>query len=92
MSEQAIQNYVFTDHARFEMKRRGLEEDLVAKVLRNPDQRLWVRPGRVVLQSRVAVEGKTCLVRVFVDIDWQPAEVVTAYRTSRVEKYWRKTP
>lgn len=32
---------------------------------------------------------KIYLLRVFVDIDRQPAEVVTAYRTSKVEKYWK---
>jgi hypothetical protein len=26
----------------------------------------------------------------FVDIDRQPAEVVTAYLTSRIDKYWRE--
>jgi hypothetical protein len=36
-----------------------------------------------------AVPGKIYLLRVLVDIDRQPAEVVTAYRTSRVEKYWK---
>jgi len=30
-------------------------------------------------------------VRVFVDVDREPPEVVTAYRTSKVEKY-RKEP
>ncbi len=29
------------------------------------------------------------LVRVFIDIDRSPAEVVTVYRTSKIEKYWR---
>ena len=29
------------------------------------------------------------LVRVFVDIDREPAEVVTVYRTSKIGKYWR---
>jgi hypothetical protein len=27
--------------------------------------------------------------KVFVDIDREPAEVVTAYRTSKIAKYWR---
>jgi hypothetical protein len=31
------------------------------------------------------------LVRVFVDVDRKPAEVVTAYRTSRIAKYWRES-
>ncbi len=50
-----------------------------------------VRPGRVVLQSKVLLEppGTVFLLRVFVDVDRRPAEVVTAYRTSKVEKYWR---
>lgn len=30
------------------------------------------------------------LVRVVVDIDREPAEVVTAYRTSKISKYWRE--
>jgi hypothetical protein len=28
-------------------------------------------------------------VRVFVDVDRAPPEVVTAYRTSKLAKYWR---
>jgi len=43
-----------------------------------------------VLQSRIAdAAGRTFLFRVFVDVERRPAEVVTAYRTSKVAKYWR---
>jgi hypothetical protein len=42
-----------------------------------------------VLQSRIAFAGKTYLLRVFVDIDRDPAEIVTVYRTSRIAKYWK---
>jgi hypothetical protein len=45
-------------------------------------------PGRDVLQLRVDIGDKTYLVRVFVDIDRNPAEVVTVYLTSRIGKYW----
>ncbi|MCL7454805.1 MAG: DUF4258 domain-containing protein [Anaerolineae bacterium] len=80
-----------TEHARFEMERRGISEAEIAQVLSAPEQSDLVRPGRVVYQSRMEYEepGKIYLLRVFVDIDRQPAEVVTAYRTSRVEKYWK---
>jgi hypothetical protein len=46
----------------------------------------------VVYQSRIESEepGKIYLLRVFVDFDRRPAEVVTAYRTSKVEKYWKR--
>lgn len=54
-----------------------------------PEQRIQMRPGREVLQSRIALQGKTYLVRVFVDVDRKPPEVMTVYRTSKIEKYWR---
>jgi hypothetical protein len=63
-----------------------------AAFLAAPEQRHAARPGRDVLQSRIGVAGKTYLLRVFVDVDRQPAEVVTVYRTSRVGKYWRTDP
>lgn len=72
-----------TDHARFEMERRGISEAEIVRVLSAPEQSDLVRPGRVVYQARMEFEepGKIYLLRVFVDIDRQPAEVVTAYRT-----------
>jgi hypothetical protein len=80
---------VITGHAAFEMRRRHIDENIVYRVLSGPGQRHSVRRGRDVLQSRIDVEGKTYLVRVFVDIDREPAEVVTVYLTSRVGKYWK---
>jgi hypothetical protein len=80
-----------TDHARFEMERRGISEAEIARVLSAPEQTDMIRPGRAVYQSRLEFEepGKIYLLRVFVDIDRRPTEVVTAYRTSKVEKYWK---
>ena len=40
------------------------------------------------LQARIEFQGKSYLVRVFVDVDRSPAEVVTVYRTSNIAKYW----
>jgi hypothetical protein len=88
-----VTDYVITPHAVFEMGRRGLNEQIVRSVLSAPEQRLEVRRGRVVPQSRVPLgePARIYLIRVIVDIDRQPAEVVTAYRTSRVFKYWRES-
>lgn len=94
MSAEPVKEFAISDHAAFEMERRGLSVEVVGSVLNAPEQRLDVRPGRVVLQSRrlVGEPAKTYLVRVFVDIDRRPPEVVTAYRTSKVAKYWREAP
>jgi hypothetical protein len=82
-------DYLITAHAAFEMQRRGILESTVRGVLAAPEQRHTVGADRDVLQSRVRFRGKTYLVRVFVDKDRNPAEVVTVYRTSRIAKYWR---
>ncbi|MGH9322257.1 MAG: DUF4258 domain-containing protein [Vicinamibacteria bacterium] len=82
-------NCSISGHAAEELRRRGLDEAVVRRVLSAPEQREAVRSGRDVLQSRFELEGKTYLVRVFVDVNRDPPVVVTAYRTSKVEKYWR---
>ncbi len=84
-----ITEYVLTRHAEFEMQRRGIDKEVVQQVLSVPEQTIDVRPGRVVLQSRATQEGRVYLVRVFVDVERRPAEVITVYRTSKVSKYWR---
>jgi hypothetical protein len=87
----SITEFRLTDHVRLEMERRRITEAVVAHILFAPEQVKIVRPGRAVYQSRVEFEKppKTYLVRVFVDVDRQPPEVVTVYRTSKVGKYWR---
>jgi hypothetical protein len=86
-----LEGFVFTGHARFEMARREISEEDVVSVLEAPEQMEEQRPGRCVYQQRVTdpAEGKMYLLRVFVDVDRTPAEVVSVYRTSKVAKYWR---
>ena len=90
MHTDPFRDYVITDHATFEMKRRGISIELVQRVLENPEQRLAIRKGREVFQSRIHMGEKHYVVRVFVDIDRTPPEVVTVYRTSKIDKYWEK--
>ena len=92
MAAAPIIDYVLTDHAVRELRMRQLDTQDIDEVLRNPGQRLDLRPGRVVLQSKTQEGGIEYVLRVFVDIDRSPAEVVTAYRTSKVAKYWRDQP
>ncbi len=94
MNVRPITVYVITPHAASEMARRDVSLETVQKVLAEPGQRLEVRPGRDVLQSQMPEEKtqKSYLVRIFVDVDRWPAEVVTIYRTSKVSKYWRNEP
>lgn len=79
----AAEQFLFTEHARQQMAKRQLTENDVLEVLRAPEAILPVREGRVVAQALLA----GYLVRVFVDVDRSPPEVVTAYRTSKINRY-----
>ena len=46
-----ITQYRITDHARFEMARRGITESELVHVLSAPEQAEMVRPDRKVLES-----------------------------------------
>ena len=76
------------------MVRRQISESDVARVLSGPEQIEPAREGREVYQLRLEIgePPKTYLLRVFVDINRQPPEVVTVYRTSKIGKYWRTSP
>ena len=59
-----------SEHASEQASRRGLSEATVLGVAKDPEQRVSVRPGREIRQSRIAMPagGKLYLVRVVVDI------------------------
>ncbi len=78
-------------HAEWEMNRRGITLALVQAVMDHPEQRLVdeSRTGRWIHQSRLPFEDeKIYLLRVVVAEDEQPPVIITAYRTSKIEKYW----
>lgn len=91
MTPIPVFQYIIKPHAQQEMKRRQITEDQVTIVLSCPEQAEEVRTGRNVYQSRLTLGDppQTYLLRVFVDVDRDPAEVATVYRTSKIQKYWR---
>lgn len=83
---------IFTPHALFEMNRRDLTQETVKDVVDHPDQNWEIREGRLLFQKCVnmGIPEKKYLIRVFVDVISDQMEVVTAYKTTKIEKYWRK--
>jgi len=89
--ESTAINFRFTDHALREMSRRGIPKETVYEIIETHEQEYEVRKGRKVYQARRR-EGEPprfYLYRVFIDVDRRPVEVVTVYRTSKIDKYWR---
>jgi hypothetical protein len=78
-----------SDHAQQELERRKIPMPLVEEVLERPQQVIPERAGKRAYQSKQSIGGKMFLVRVIVDDTVDPAVVVTVYRTTKIEKYWR---
>jgi len=80
-----------TEHAEGELERRGIPRALLDRVLREPQQRVPADAGRTAYQSQLDFGGgKIWLLRVIVDERVDPALVITAYRTSKIAKYWSR--
>jgi hypothetical protein len=79
-----------SSHARHQAQRRGIPEDVLLSVAREPEQVLWVSANREIRQSRIVFLGRDepYLVRVVVDRLADDELIVTCYRTSRLAKYW----
>ena len=83
-------NYILSKHAQTEIERRGIPISLIESVLANPQQIVSEKEGRKAYQSQVDFGGgRRFLLRVIVADDVQPMVVITVYRTSRIQKYWR---
>ncbi|MEE9295844.1 MAG: DUF4258 domain-containing protein [Phycisphaerae bacterium] len=79
-----------TRHAEEELKRRMIPRELLDSVLENPQQVVPEYGGKKAYQSKLDFGGgKTYLLRAIVNDLVDPATVVTVYRTTKLEKYWR---
>jgi hypothetical protein len=78
-------------HVRQEMTRRGIPLSVVESVLAAPAQKVHEHGHIVCYQSKMEINQKPYLVRVMVNETKLPPKVVTAYRTSKISKYWKGT-
>jgi len=85
-----MEDFQLSQHAREEIERRQIPTDLLKSVLNEPEQIVKGRAGKKIYQSRIDFgDGAIFLLRVVVAHDVEPPLVVTAYRTSRIAKYWQ---
>lgn len=53
-----MKKLIFTDHALIQMLRRGISKKEVRGIIQNPGQTDEIRPGRVVMQSRIIARDR----------------------------------
>jgi len=77
-------------HAIDEAQHRGIPLELLEEILDSPEQLVQLNAVTSVYQSRVTDNaGRTYLNRATVSTEIAPGVVVTVYRTSKIDKYWR---
>ena len=81
---------VIKGHAGFEAERRDISEELIKFVVKNPQQKLPSKKGRVIVQNKYydEVEKKEMLIRIIGRETSEKFNVVTVYKTSKISKYW----
>ena len=83
--------YRKSKHAEDEIIRRGIPESVVDDILQNPEQVIEMNNDTKIYQSRIDLgKGKIYLIRAIINDSIDPGVVITVYKTSKIEKYWRK--
>ena len=82
-------SYELSRHVQEEMQRRGIPLAVVEAVLASPGQKVREHGNVVCYQSKVEINQKSYLVRVMMNEQATPQKVVTVYRTSKINKYWK---
>jgi len=83
---------IVTEHAKFEADRRNIPEELIKSVVEVPQQKLSSKKGRVIVQKKYydETEGKEMILRVVGIESVEEFRVITVYKTSKIDKYWKE--
>jgi len=80
------------EHAGFEAKRRGIPEELIVRIVNNPQQKVPSKKGRIIIQNKFYddKQKKEMLLRIIGLETTEKFAVITVYKTSKISKYWIK--
>ena len=81
---------IFSEHAREQMSRRGINYRTVLMVVSQPDQTIvdHEEPTIIIYQSLIKEDNQMFLLRVFVNREKQPNMIITLYKTTKISKYY----
>lgn len=80
--------FKLSEHAKEQILERGISESLLLKVAQHPEQKFEKDKTETICQSKLNIDGKEYILRVFVNFSYQPPIIITAYLTSKISKYW----
>ncbi|MDR2802389.1 MAG: DUF4258 domain-containing protein [Prevotellaceae bacterium] len=85
-----MNNFIFSKHAEEQMLRRGISRKTAMAVISQPEEILVDDKDAtvVIFQSLVKEENQWFLLRIFINKDKTPNEIITLYKTSKIQKYY----
>ena len=81
---------IFSKHAKEQMLRRGITREIVMLVISHPEETLADEEDvtATIYQSLIKEDNQRFLLRVFINKDKFPHEIITLYKTSKIKKYY----
>ena len=74
-------------HCIQQLKKRNITQQSVLDVIENAGEKVLIEDVSV-YQKTIVENGRHYLIRVFVNEDKIPPLIITAYKTSKIDKYW----
>ena len=83
---------VFSEHALFETEFRNIKKEDIERLIEHQMQKITARKNRIIMQSKYYdyKENKEMLLRVIGEKSENEFHVVTVYKSSKIEKYWKE--
>ena len=80
----------YSEHARERIRSRNLTTDQIKEAIKNPDEKFQNEIGNVVHKVLKDDESrKEYLLRIFYKEEEGRILIISAYKTSKIEKYWK---
>ncbi len=80
----------FSDHALERMNSRGITKDQIEESINKPDEKFHNQVGMIIHKIQIDHESQEkCLLRVFYKEDEDRIVIISAYKTSKIKKYWK---
>ena len=80
-------NYIFSNHALEQLKRRSIKRSTIEHIVENPDE-IIEENNKKIYQGIIKDNSKRYLYRIFVNTNEDPYVIITAYKTSKIDKYY----
>lgn len=72
------------------LQRRSIPEEWIFELINCPAQIVEGYGGRKIAQKKYVIENKEYLLRAIYEENADQIEVITAYLTSQVKRYWKE--